>query len=108
MPRARFPRLETSRVLKPVDDEAVWSISCLLVAKSHRRQGVATALLDAACDFVAGEGGQLVEGYPIAPSKAPYPPVYAWTGFETVFRLAGFETVAQRSPTRPIMRRRVA
>jgi len=45
------------------------------------------------------------EGYPITPSKPNYPPVYAWTGFEKSFLRAGYEVVAQRSPTRPIMRK---
>ena len=104
-PRAAYPRLERSRVLKPVDERAVWSVSCLLIAKSHRCRGVGTALLEAACDFVAEQGGTLVEGYPIAPTKTPYPAVYAWTGFEAMFRRAGFAEVTRRSATRPIMRR---
>jgi GNAT superfamily N-acetyltransferase len=106
-PRAEFPRLETSRVLKPVDDQPVWSISCFLVAKSHRRRGVAVALLEQACAFARNQGARIVEGYPIAPSKKPYPDTYAWTGFERVFLRAGFEEVARRSETRPIMRRAV-
>jgi len=105
-PRARFPRLENSRVLARVDDEEVWSVTCFLIAKSHRRRGIATGLLEAACDFVRGHGGKIVEGYPIALTKSAYPAVFAWTGFEGAFRKAGFETVRQRTPTRPIMRKR--
>ncbi len=104
-PRSRFPRMENSRILKPLDDRQVWSVTCLLIASSHRRQGVATRLLSAACDFVRDNGGSVVEGYPIAPNKSSYPPIFAWTGFESAFRKAGFETVVKRSPTRPIMRR---
>jgi len=106
-PRARFPRIENSRVLARIDDEEVWSITCFLIAKSHRRRGVATRLLEAACDFVRSNGGKVVEGYPIAPNRASYPAVFAWTGFKGAFRKAGFETVRKRSPTRPIMRRRL-
>lgn len=104
-PRAAFMRLENSRVLQPVDAEEVWSVSCFLIAKEFRRQGVAEALLKAACDFVRERGGAILESYPIAPNKEPYPAAYAWTGFERVFLRAGFTEVARRSPTRPILRR---
>ena len=106
-PRERFVRLETSRVLKPVDDQPVWSVSCFLVAKDCRNRGVAEALLRAACVFASQRGASILEGYPIEPSKRPYPAAYAWTGFASVFRRAGFEEVARRSDTRPIMRKRL-
>lgn len=37
-PRAECEYLARSRVLRPIDDQAVWSISCLLVARPHPRQ----------------------------------------------------------------------
>ena len=104
-PRVAFPRLKNSRVLKPVDDTDVWSVSCFLIAKGFRRKGVALSLIEAACDFVAEQGGTVVEGYPIAPKKTPYPVAYAWTGFASVFERAGFTEVLRRSETRPIMRK---
>ncbi len=104
-PRADFPRLENSRVLQPVDDADVWSVSCFLIAKGFRRKGVALRLLEAACDFVADQGGTVIEGYPIAPKKTSYSAAYAWTGFATVFERAGFTEVLRRSATRPIMRK---
>jgi len=106
-PRERFVRLETSRVLKPVDDQPVWSISCFLVVRDCRNRGVAEALLRAACSFASQRGASILEGYPIEPSKRLYPAAYAWTGFASVFRRAGFEEVARRSETRPIMRKRL-
>jgi hypothetical protein len=36
-PREAYPALGRSRILKPVDSQPVWSISCLFVEKSHRR-----------------------------------------------------------------------
>ena len=44
-PREEFPRLGRSRILKPVDDEPVWSMVCFFIAKSYRRKGVARRLL---------------------------------------------------------------
>lgn len=104
-PRSHFPRLATSRVLKPVDDAEVWSITCFFVAKAHRRRGVSLALLRGAADFVGKHGGTIVEGYPIEPDRANYPAVYAWVGVASAYREAGFVEVARRSPTRPIMRK---
>lgn len=106
-PRSAFPRLETSRVMQPVDDTPVWSVSCFLIAKGHRRRGVGVALLEAACGFARAHGATVVEGYPVAPGKDGYPDTYAWTGYDSVFRRAGFAEVARRSATRPIMRRSV-
>lgn len=104
-PRPAFPRLESSRVLKPIDDQEVWSVSCFLIEKTHRRQGVATRLLEAACDFVAEHGGRIIEGYPLVAGRADYPDVYAWIGFDSVFKRAGFEEVARTSTKRRIMRK---
>ena len=50
-PREDYDHLSRSRVLKPVDDEAVWSISCLFVKRGLRRQGVSSRLLEAAVDM---------------------------------------------------------
>lgn len=104
-PRSAFPRLESSRVLQPVDDRQVWSITCLLIARGHRRRGIGTALLAAAADFARTQGATLLEGYPIAPRAERYPDAYAWTGLERQFAAAGFVEVARRSETRPIMRK---
>ena len=104
-PREKFPRLESSRILMPVDDQSVWSVSCFFVHKTHRKQGVSLALLQAACDFAKKTGAKILEGYPIEPAKKPYPVVYAWVGFADVFERVGFKEVARRSDTRPIMRK---
>ena len=39
-PREEFPRLERSRILKPVDKQPVWSVVCFFVDKLHRHRGV--------------------------------------------------------------------
>lgn len=104
-PRSAFPRLGTSRILQPVDEQEVWSVTCFHVAKSHRRQGISVLLLRASHDFVKTRGGKIVEGYPVEPEKENYPAVYAWVGLASAYRKAGFVEVARRSPTRPIMRK---
>lgn len=107
-PRADYPTLARSRILKPVDDEPCWSVSCLFVARPFRRQGISVALLRAAVDHVASRGGRILEAYPVEPkSDAPVPAAFAWTGLASAYLAAGFEEVARRSPKRPIMRVRM-
>lgn len=103
-PRADYPRLGRSRVLAPVDDRPVWSVTCFFIARAWRRRGVSRALLDAAARQVRGRGGQVLEGYPVeARSKAP--DAFVYTGLASAFGKAQFREVARRSATRPIMRR---
>jgi len=103
-PRQEFVKLERSRVLKPIDDEPVWSISCFFVARPHRRRGVAVELLRGACAFAAERGARIVEGYPVIPRSDGLPDVFAWTGIPRVFERAGFEEAHRWSASRPIMR----
>jgi GNAT superfamily N-acetyltransferase len=103
-PRTQFPRLERSRILKPVDEQPVWSIVCFFVDKRHRNQGTTVKLLRAAVDYVRQQGGQVVEGYPVDPKTDPMPAAFAYTGLASAFKQAGFVECLRRSETRPIMR----
>ena len=104
-PRSRFPALSRSRILQPVDDRECWSVACLFVEKSYRKQGVSTELLRAAAEYAQSQGAELVEGYPVEPnSEKDIPPAFAWTGTPKAFIRAGFKEIVRRSPTRPIMR----
>lgn len=106
-PRSDFPRLETSRILKPVDDAEVWSVVCLFVDKKHRNSGLAVALLKAAVKYVRTEGGRIVEGYAVEPRKKRMPDTFAFHGPASAYLKAGFKEVVRRSETRPIMRRMI-
>ena len=103
-PRAEYAALARSRVLAPVDETPVWSVTCFFVAKDFRRQGVTVKLLRAAVEFVRERGGRVVEGYPVEPYSDAMPAAFAWTGLAAAFRTAGFKECAQRSAARPIMR----
>lgn len=104
-PRAEFPRMAGSRIVAPVDDRPVWSVTCFFIRPGHRGKGVASALLAAACDFAASHGATVIEGYPVDPLGAPYANAFAWTGVKRAFDKAGFTEVARRSDKRPVMRR---
>lgn len=103
-PRRDYIALERSRILKPVDDQPVWSVSCLFIKKPYRRQGVSSQLLRAAVAFAATHGAQIVEGYPVEPSMEKMPDPFLWHGIPSAFKAAGFKEVARRSRLRPIMR----
>lgn len=103
-PRSAYPRLARSRVLKPVDDQPVWSITCFFMRKDFRGKGVTVALLRAAVEHAKKHGGRIVEGYPIEPKKGRMPAAFAYTGLASAFRKAGFKEVARNSETRPIFR----
>jgi GNAT superfamily N-acetyltransferase len=106
-PRDAYVQLERSRVLKRIDAEPVWSVSCLFVARAYRRRGVSVALLRAVGEFAASQRARIVEGYPVEPYSERMPDVFAWTGTVAAFRAAGYEEAARGSPRRPIMRLRV-
>lgn len=102
-PRKAYPKLAHSRVLKPVDEKEVWSITCFFVEKKHRRKGVTVALLKAATEYVKKQGGRIVEGYPVE-TQTDMPAPFVYTGTVSAFKQAGFKEVARNSPTRPIFR----
>ncbi len=102
--RSEFPVLERSRILKPVDDQPVWSVVCFFVSRGQRRKGLTVQLLKAANEYAASRGASIVEGYPVEPKAGKAPDVFVYTGLYSAFIQAGFSEVLRRSPTRPIMR----
>lgn len=103
-PRTEYRYLANSRILKPVDDTPVWSVSCLFIKKECRRQGFSVELLKAAVELAAKRGAKIVEGYPVEPTMKKTPDPFVWTGIPSAFRSAGFKEVLRRSKSRPIMR----
>jgi GNAT superfamily N-acetyltransferase len=104
-PRESFPALQRSKSRAAVDDQPVWSITCVYVARSHRRQHLSSRLIEAAVDFVRAHGGRIVEGYPVPAKPGVASTAYAFTGFPSAFEDAGFTECARRFSTRPIVRR---
>jgi GNAT superfamily N-acetyltransferase len=103
-PRDQFSALDRSRILKPVDELPVWSISCFFVEKNYRGKGLSIQMIKAAVDYVKKNGGAVVEAYPVEPKKDKMPDAFAWTGLASAFIKAGFTECTRRSETRPIMR----
>ena len=103
-PREKYVRLETSRVLKPIDYQPVWSVSCFFIAKPHRRKGLSVKLLKATLAYAKKEGAKIVEAYPVEPKDNKMPDVFAWTGILSSFIAAGFREEKRHSESRPIVR----
>ena len=103
-PRETYPSLERSRILKRVDNESVWSVTCFYVTRGYRGRGVTGQLLAAAIEFAKERGARIIEGYPIDSGGAKKDAGSVFTGLLPTFEKAGFVEVERRSPARPIMR----
>lgn len=65
-PRETYVRLEKSRTMPRATPVATptWTILCFFVARAHRNQQVARALLDGAVAYARRQGAEVLEGYP--------------------------------------------
>lgn len=103
-PREVYVALGRSRILRPVDERPVWSISCFFIKRGYRGRGLSQSLLVEAVKFAKKRGAKIVEGYPVAPKAGRQADAFVWVGLASTFEKAGFEEGERRSPSRPIMR----
>ncbi|HEX2011380.1 MAG TPA: GNAT family N-acetyltransferase [Roseateles sp.] len=104
-PREDFAKLARSPVMKPVDEQPVWSLICFVVPSPERGRGVARALLRGAIEHAARQGIALLEAYPVdRPGRGADQNL--WFGVKSMFDAAGFQEVARRKPERPVLRLR--
>lgn len=106
-PRSEYGRIQRSRMLAPVDDRPVWSVTCFFIHEDARGSGLARALLDGAVALARDHGASLVEAYPVDPGERRIRNEDAYHGVASLFEKSGFEEVARRNERRPIMRKRV-
>src|SRR5574341_1028274 len=104
-PREEFVRFQSSRSLKPIDDQPVWSIPCLFVARSHRKTKLSSKAVDAAAKYAFSRGAKIVEGYPNDTHGKKWADPFAWMGLVSSFTRAGFKMAKRISLSRVIMRR---
>jgi GNAT superfamily N-acetyltransferase len=87
------------------DFDRIGQITCFVVAKAHRRTGVATALLDAACAMLQDQGLTIAEASPLAEAdsdaKAHYGPLRMYLD-------AGFQVHRTEADGKVHVRRRLA
>jgi GNAT superfamily N-acetyltransferase len=108
-PREKLVALENSRILKRVDDQPVWSITCFFVNKEVRGKGIMESLIKAAVTHARSKGTQIVEAYPIDMQSPKllgqtFNSYSGYMGVASVFRSLGFEEVGRASDTQLIMR----
>ena len=85
------------------DAPKLWRITCFVVDRKFRGQGVAKIALKAALEAIRKKGGGVVEAYPIAHWRA----YTSYRGTVTMFKQAGFEVVAPLTPELVLMRKRI-
>lgn len=109
-PRTRQVRLGrtknfTAASQEPWDDPDVWAVSCFVVRKEHRREGLNAKLLDAAIDFARRGGARIVEGYPVDPESAgrKRSSNELYHGVLSTFEDAGFREIGRPRPDRPVV-----
>ena len=90
--------------LEPLADR-IGAIVCFVVAPEHRGQGVARALLAAACDGLAARGFEWAQGYPLKDADASA--AESHFGPLALYREAGFEEAGAIGKRRVKMRKRL-
>ncbi len=103
-PREDFPKMARSRVHKPIDYAAVWSVTCFFIDKNFRRMGVSVALLNGLINHARSKNIKIIEAYPTIPTQESLPDSFAWIGLYKSFERAGFEIVDRTSKSRPMVR----
>ena len=87
----------------------VWSVTCFVVRKGFRRQGLMYELAAATVEYGRQVGARVLEGYPTEPSPGK---TVIWdeasVGLLQVFLESGYEVVASPTLRRRVVRRRLA
>lgn len=107
-PRPAQHRLARTRNIitttrEPLDDDTVWAVTCFVVRKEHRGQGLNAALLDAGIEFARASGARVIEGYPIDTSATDPRVNDLFHGALSTFLAAGFIKVPSIKPDRPLV-----
>ena len=88
-----------------VDDAAIGQIGCFVVARAHRRSGVASALLSAALDGFRGRGLRIAQGTPQRDARSD---AQQHLGPLAMFMAAGFHVHRQLDGGTIVVRRDLA
>lgn len=89
------------KIDRPADADRVAGVVCFVVLATHRRRGIARALLDAACARFAEEGMDALEAYPLREELAEND-AENFYGPLSLYLSAGFEVVAETERRRVV------
>ena len=88
--------------------DGVWSVTCFVVRKGFRRQGLMYELAAATVEYGRFVGAHVLEGYPTEPAEGK---TVIWdeasVGLLQVFLDAGYEVVASPTLRRRVVRHRL-
>ncbi|MDH2444235.1 GNAT family N-acetyltransferase [Amnibacterium sp. CER49] len=109
-PRTTQPVLARSPIVRrgsvePPTAADVWAITCLVVRREHRGQGLAHRLVEAATEHAAASGARTIEAYPIDTGVRAPTSTALYHGSIDLFERAGFTVVARPTPGRAVMSR---
>lgn len=112
-PKEELPRIDNGRNYRAHAPKAaaqkLWRITCFVVLKNHRKQGIATAALKAALLSIRKKGGGQVEAYPISTWQPRAFGNESTHGTASMFKKAGFHLVSPLTTSLPsstvVMRR---
>ena len=107
-PRTAQARLLRTRdvvtaTAEPLDTDDVWTVSCFVVRKVHRGQGLTRKLLDAAVATARDAGARVVEAYPLDPTVSKRSANQLYRGTVSVFEEAGFDVIDRPKPDRALV-----
>jgi GNAT superfamily N-acetyltransferase len=110
-PRPVYRRLPATKVIAAeaaargddLDAPDVWAVTCFIVTKAARGQGVAHDLLAAAIETARAGGARQVVGYPVDPAVRPKGPAGLNVGTLSMFERAGFRVLGERDSGRPVV-----
>jgi hypothetical protein len=110
-PRENYPRLWARKqpwMRMDPELQGVWSVTCFVVGKDHRRAGLMYELAAATVEYGGRVGAAVLEGYPMEP---PPGKKVIWdeasVGLLQVFLEAGYEVVAAPTLRRRVVRHRI-
>ncbi|WP_243222587.1 GNAT family N-acetyltransferase [Microbacterium proteolyticum] len=93
----------TTATEEPLDADDVWAVSCFVVRKAHRGQGLMKELLHAAVSTAREAGARIVEAYPLDPTVAKRSANQLYRGTVSMFEEAGFDVVDRPKPDRALV-----
>ena len=81
------------------DSDRVWSLTCMFIARDHRKQGLSAQLIAAAAKYAKRHKARILEAYPVDPDS----PSYRHMGFVPAFERAGFVEDGREGTRRHVM-----
>jgi hypothetical protein len=109
---ARIDRFASYKKVRPANSNTknkepkkLWRITCFVVNKKHRRQGIAGVALRAALQSIKKQGGGIVEAYPVQDWSGGSFGNLSTHGTVSMFKKQRFKIIAPFNNTNVIMRR---